>query len=381
VGELPETGLHLLQPHELPALARLHEACFARVGDILSLLRQRYGAGGELGGLADGLAEVDLGPRSEVVVASTPDGQLVGAQAMTWLPAMRAGQPAVLGMMTLGMVHPDFRRRGLFRTLVTEAERVGWEGGTDVQFTMPNDRSAPAFARFETWQDGGRRRAYLLALDPGKMAGQRIGLGGLGAALGRPLRMAARWSRRTADGLREVTDLSRLAPAVDALARRVAEQSGQLTLLRNTAFARWRYSDCPIADYRFLVSEGADGTIDGLVVTTTQPRFGSTLGFVVDILSDAPPARLKLLLRLAVRSLWEQGATAAVCVGRMEGHRAALKGAGFIDVTAVYPRVFHTYYSLPPEAASSSAPEADPIPLRFDPATDWYLSLADFDSV
>lgn len=377
MGELTEPGVRLLQPHELPALAQLHEACFARDGDILSLLRQRYGAGGQLGGLTDGLAGSPSGPRSEVVVAHSSDGQLVGAQAMTWLPAMRAGKPAVLGMMTLGMVHPDFRRRGLFRTLVTDAERVGWEGGTDVQFTMPNDRSAPAFARFETWQDGGRRRAYLLALDPGKLAGQRIGLGGLGAALGRPLRMAARWSRRTADGLREVTDLSRITPAIDVLAERVATNDGQLTLLRNTEFARWRYSDCPIADYRLLVSEGQGGTIDGLVVTTTQPRFGSTLGFVVDILSDAPPARLKLLLRLAARSLWEQGATAAVCVGRMEGHRAALKGAGFIDVTAVYPRVFHTYYSLPPKADDSVASEAE----SFDPATDWYLSLADFDSV
>jgi hypothetical protein len=271
-------------------------------------------------------------------------------------------------MMTMGMVHPDFRRRGLFRGLVRRAAQIGWEGGADVLFTMPNDRSAPAFARFEDWQDGRRRRAYLLALDPGKLAGQRFGLGGLGAAIGSPLRMAARWSRRPSDGLREVVELARIGPALDALAARVAEHSGQLLVLRDSAYATWRYVKCPIADYRFLVSESDDGGIDGVVVTTTQPRFGSTLGFIVDIVSDAPAPRRKLLLRFAARTLWEQGATAVVCVGRMDAHRTALKRAGFIDVTAVYPRTFHTYYS------------ATELP-SFDPATDWYLTLADFDSV
>ena len=66
-------------------------------------------------------------------------------------------------------------------------------------------------------------------------------------------------------------------------------------------------------DYLLVDLEHGRGGIDGLVVTTTQPRFGSTLGFIVDILSDSPPDRLKQLLRLAARSLWEQGATAAVC--------------------------------------------------------------------
>lgn len=352
MGELTDTELGLLQPPELPALAQLHEACFVRGADVLDLLRQRYGSG----------------PRSEVVVARTADGTLVGAQAVTWLTARRGGSPATLGMMTMGMVHPDFRRRGLFRGLVRSAAQIGREGGADVLFTMPNDRSAPAFARFEDWQDGGRRRAYLLPLDPGKLAGQRFGLGGLGAALGSPLRMAARWSRRPSDGLREVTDLARIGSAVDALAGRVAEQGGQLLLLRDSAFATWRYVKCPIADYRFLVSESDGGGIDGVVVTTTQPRFGSTLGFVVDVLTDAPPARRTLLLRFAARTLWEQGATAVVCVGRMDTHRTALKGAGFIDVTAVYPRTFHTYYNAVQ-------------PTSFDPASDWYLTLADFDSV
>ncbi len=352
MGELIDTELGLLQPPELPALAQLHEACFARGTDILELLRQRYGSG----------------PRSEVVVARTAEGALVGAQAMTWLPGRRGASSTTLGMMTMGMVHPDFRRRGLFRGLVKSAAQVGWDGGADLLFTMPNDRSAPALARFEDWQDGGRRRAYLLALDPGKLAGQRFGLGGLGAALGSPLRMAARWSRRPSDGLREVTDLARIGPALDALADRIAGQSGQLLLLRDSVFATWRYVGCPIADYRFLISESDGGGVDGVVVTTTQPRFGSTLGFVVDILSDAPARRRKALLRFAARTLWEQGATAVVCVGRMDAHRAALKGAGFIDVTAVYPRTFHTYYS-----ANQSAP--------FEPARDWYLTLADFDSV
>jgi len=352
VGDLANTELGLLQPSELGALAQLHEDCFARGTDVLDLLRQRYGSG----------------PRSEVIVARTDAGVLVGAQAMTWLEGRREGKPATLGMMTMGMVHPDFRRRGLFRGLVRSAAEIGREGGADVLFTMPNDRSAPAFARFEDWQDGGRRRAYLLPLDPGKLAGQRFGLGGLGAALGSPLRMAARWSRRPSDGLREVLDLARIGPALDALASRVAGESRQLLLLRDSAFANWRYVKCPTADYRFLISESDGGGIDGVVVTTTQPRFGSTLGFVVDILSDAPAPRRKLLLRFAARTLWEQGATAVVCVGRMDAHRTDVKKAGFIDVTAVYPRTFHTFYSVTQ-------------PTSFDPASDWYLTLADFDSV
>ena len=55
----------------------------------------------------------------------------------------------------------------------------------------------------------------------------------------------------------------------------------------------------------------------------------------------------------------------------MPSHRGVLKRSGFIDVTAVYPRTFHTYYSLPPTSEE----------VAFDPVADWYLSLADFDSV
>ena len=171
-----------------------------------------------------------------------------------------------------------------------------------------------------------------------------------------------------------LVDLARHAPSIDDLATRVGQSAGKLMLHRGAAFAQWRYVDNPSGAYRFHASERPGGGFDGLVITTTQPRFGTTLGFVVDILSDAPEDRQRQLVRRASRALWEQGATAAIAVGRMEGSRRALRRAGFYDLTSVYPRTFHTYFSRQPTRSG-------PLGADFDPKQDWYLSLADFDSV
>lgn len=366
----PETSrLDLLRPDEFGDLAQLHSLCFGGHTSVESLLRQRYGpAAGDVGAGGNGR------PRSEVIIARSESGAPVAAQAITWIPASFGMETVSVGMMTLGMVHPEWRRRGLFREVVEDAARVGWEGGAAVQFTMPNDRSQPAFERFDGWESAGPRSTFLLALDPGKLVGQRVGLGGLGSALGRPLRMASRWSRKGGDGLIELVDLARHASSIDDLATRVGHSAGKLMLHRGAAFAQWRYVDNPSGAYRFHASERPGGGFDGLVITTTQPRFGTTLGFVVDILSDAPEDRQRQLVRRASRALWEQGATAAIAVGRMEGSRRALRRAGFYDLTSVYPRTFHTYFSRQPTRSG-------PLGADFDPKQHWYLSLADFDSV
>ena len=69
-----------------------------------------------------------------------------------------------------------------------------------------------------------------------------------------------RWRRRNADARLATRWCERADPRFDALWER-APRDGMVTAVRDSAFARWRFDDCPLALTRYLLVEDARGDL------------------------------------------------------------------------------------------------------------------------
>jgi len=101
-------------------------------------------------------------------------GRIVGLQPMELLPYEWAGRRLTGATLTGVVVHPEFRRRGLFSSLVQACEREAWRRGADFVTTMPNDRSRPGFLKLG-YRDPGRRQLLVLPLNGRKLAQRVVG--------------------------------------------------------------------------------------------------------------------------------------------------------------------------------------------------------------
>lgn len=354
--------IEIMRPDEFDGLVRLHRVCFGDRSELVPFIRHRY-------------VEARY-PRTDIVVARDSGGGIIGTQAVTLFDGFMSGLPASIVMLSMGMVHPDYRGKGLFRALVESAGSRGFELGGVAQFTMPNEQSYPAFRKFASWHPLADRRAYVLPLDAARLAGDIAGSRWLG-----PIARGGGWLAdvffRGSTTLRCAgvfeADLEEVADKVDALAAAAGKATIGLTCRRDSRFLRWRFADCTAWRYRIFYHRGMAGRIDAYIVTKIEPRFRSNVGFIVDILADADVDTQVKLLGHVAGELRDQGATMLMGIWQTPGHCRLVERAGHVSVGGLLRRKFHTCVSL--------SPARKDIPSEARDASGWYLTLADFDTI
>ena len=239
-------------------------------------------------------------------------GRVVGLQPMELFSYEHLGRRLSGAMLTGVVVHPDFRRRGLFSRLIAACEQDAWQRGADFVTTMPNERSRPGFLKLG-YCEPGRRRLLLAPLDASKLAHRAVRWKPLAALLGASLApvlcSSHKWLRAPATKPEIITQ----APAdLDQVNEADRQLFPGLRLARTRAWWDWRYAGSP-RDYQMLRMRDARGATAGLVATTVEQRNGLEVGYIVDWLArDAD--RVPLLLAGALRQLQAAGAAIAACV-------------------------------------------------------------------
>lgn len=207
------------------------------------------------------------------------DGRIVAHWATVPLPIVLDGRAVTGAKGVDGVTDPDYRGRGLFRSL-GEALADGCRAdGVPVIFSHPNPKAARGVE-----QAGGRLVArvpvYVLPIDDAWVAAR--------FRLPRPLATAARTvcfrGRRAPPG-------EELDAPPDGLDGLWADAGAVVRygIRRDAAWWRWRYAERPERPYRFFAVRDR-GRLRGASVSTDVDAFGARFSYVLEFLAVDPAA-------------------------------------------------------------------------------------------
>lgn len=286
-------------------------------------------------------------------------GRLVGAQPMnigTWATPERE---LTGGLLTGVVVHPDFRRRGLFSMLVAACEEEAWRRGADFVLTMPNERSFPGFLK-RGYVDLGRRTLMTALLDGRCLFGSP----------GRVLNLAVRREVQWADS--RIVEV--LPPDIDELMTRGCPPETGLSLRRSGAWLRWRYEGAPSRRYCLAESRDQDGLLTGLAVGAYRAHRGRLIGYVMELLYQNREVARSLLSTLS-RELVGLGVGALAAIASSPEMLRTLREAGLHRVPDWLPlKRFLTVIRLRPEGDPSLVADLGQL-------QNWSFMLGDWDNL
>lgn len=303
------------------------------------------------------------------------DAPSAGQVAVVPLRVEVHGRRGIAGLVLNVASHPRWRRRGIFAALLARAVEENVARGFLYTFAFPNPSSTPGFLRHTGFADAGRVPLLLAPLDAAALAATRRGPARLAVGVGaRVLGALGRARRGGARGM-AIDEVPPDWAGFDALWTRL-RAARPVAVIRDRAFAAWRFGACPTRRYRLHVARsGAE--VAGVIVTRRAPVLGLPAGLVADLAlvpgADADAAGAALL-RHACDALAAEGA--ALVAALMLPHGAeyrALRRAGFVRCPRVLePQPFRVVLRTHPTGSAAGMPEG---------LAQWFLTMADYDAV
>lgn len=223
--------------------------------------------------------------RTQILVAESAD-QIIGLQPIASFPALVMGEVAAVCMLTGVVTHPEFRRRGVFTSLITQAFAQIRQQGDWLAYTFPNKLSYPGFMRTGQWLHIGSLPLYLKPLDWPAVIGSRVGNRGAQKVLSHIGRIGFRlvdrsrspttdqiticeiraWDERADDFWQCMTDCYR----------------AHIVVRRDREYLTWRYVERPDEQYTIFQAE-QHGTVQGYIVVKLADLFDLRAGLIIDI--------------------------------------------------------------------------------------------------
>lgn len=309
------------------------------------------------------------GVKSGTMVAEAGDA-LIGMQPLELHRHRFRGRPMLAGVLTGVMVHPDWRRRGVFRRLILACESRAWELGAELLTTMPNELSRPGFIGLQ-WSDPGERRLLAWIARPDRVLSERWP-----AAVRRLAGPIARVvAGRSVEGARsiEVLPVASFDESVSRAVERHAAGFPGLVQERSVDWLKWRYDDGAPVRYGRLLAKRRGGEVCGLAVTARERREGREAGYVVDLVADSDDAA-RTLVGGCLERLRGEGAEVVLSAVSCRPLVRAMRGAGMVLVPGrIAPKRFYTVFRPRPGAEQT---------LRgLERIESWYQTLGDWDNL
>ncbi len=326
------------QPEDFGGLLGLVQACYGKRAEPPEWWKWRH---------------FEHNPEATTIWLACDGSRIVGMRPMSSFDYSLGGTPLRGALFSAVMVHPEWRRRGVFTRLVKEASLDAWKKGCAFATTMPNDKSYLAFKKLG-WTDPGDRVLMM-----------RVQLPLTHLIYKRPVMRDERSAT--------VGEVFSCFPAdVGIFTQRLASNFPGLILRRDQGWLNWRYRRQPWNQYRRFIARDSSGNPVGLAVTNRHKRKGLEIGYIVDLLSEAPSYSSRLIHE-SVDSLERDGVRVILAIVSPGVLSDALAREGFRCLPAWgSPKKFHTVYQVNPDFS---------LPEPIKRINNWYQTLGDWDGI
>lgn len=346
------------KPDEFAGIMALVQTCYGSAAEPPEWWRWRH---------------FELDPKDSTMFVASHNNTIVGMRPMALFDYFLQGTQVRGALFSAVMVHPDYRRLGIFSRLVKACMDEAWRRGARFVNTMPNDISFLGFMKLG-WRDPGERTLLVRPINLTGLGRQKVRPLWLGNVLGLMaqgfVRLIAPHPTQAPIAINTVPELS--VEAGD-LSRRIGVGYDGLILHRTHAWLTWRYKSNPWNCYARFEARSAEGTLVGFAVTNMGTQKGIAIGYIVDLLGETSEAR-QALIEASIARLRDQGAQISIAVMSSPALVADLRSQGFFPVPRrISPKKFYTVYQPHSnyEATFDSVASIDR----------WYQTLGDWDGI
>jgi GNAT superfamily N-acetyltransferase len=346
------------QPRDFDGVMALVQTCYGETAEPPEWWRWRH---------------FELDPGDSTMFVAAHGDKLVGMRPLSLFNYFMYGQPLRGALFSAVMVHPDYRRLGIFSRLVKACSEEAWRRGAAFINTMPNDISYLGFKKLG-WQDPGERMPFIRPLNIEGLARQKINPSWLGATLGFLGHGLVRLILpRPRPHPLEIATVPGFDPEAEVLSQQIGAGYQGLILHRTHTWLTWRYKANPWNRYTRFEARSAATGLQGYAITNMNHQKGVAVGYLVDLLGYGAEVR-QALIKSAMEHLQGQGAQLGLAVISSPELARDLRRQGFFAVPAwLSPKKFYTVFQPHPDHQEAFAAVSS--------IERWYQTLGDWDGI
>ncbi|OEC86105.1 MULTISPECIES: GNAT family N-acetyltransferase [Methanobacterium] len=277
------------------------------------------------------------------------------------------------GMNVDVMTHPDYRRMGLFSTLVNESFKMLNGLGIFIVYTFPNNFSFPGYKKRIKWKYVDSLPLLVKVLKPRNVVKKYIKNKNVQKCL-YPLAdvfASLIFISKTKSENRNlsINQIYFFSGDFDLLWQKLSNQF-EIAVIRDSKYLNWRYVQRPGYDYK-IFSAVEEGVLKGYIVLREDNMFDLKLGLVVDILTFDEDTACSLLLH-AYNVFKDNDMDIMGCLMfDTSMYFDVLKKAGFLKLPKKYsPKEFFFVVKADDEIISSDIAYS---------SKNWFLTFGDID--
>jgi GNAT superfamily N-acetyltransferase len=258
-----------------------------------------------------------LNPPEAKIVAAVDNGQVIGARPLMFFELWIKGRKVKAAQPSSTMVHPEYRRQGIFTRMNQLAiEYLKENGYASVIYNFPGPMSKPGYLK-QGWKLVAQIGSLIKILNAAPLFSYKLHNKLIGFPLGLVYTIFSRIKMK--DSIENEYIKSRLYNSyneefnfVDSWADKT-----KICLVRSPEFLKWRFAEHPIYKYKYLFLYKNDEAI-GFMVLNTKPRPYGLIGEIIDYavrndeyFGHLVSEGLKELFKLGCVyvSIWETGLT------------------------------------------------------------------------